>query len=317
MTKRRRRVLFLFFVGVFLILSPIITLYAIGYKYDFINNRFVMTGSMHIKAQTGATVFLEDRIIKNTSFFNNSFSRNRLLPGEHKIRLEKEGYHSWQKSILIKEGLLSDFSSVFLIKEDSLIDTDVNLEIASKIFTRESFDISKEETDLILDFFSVSIEKLKKIEKLDGYFYVLGVFNNKSLLYKIDDKFIEEELELIDSGVRNFMFSYDNEKLAWFTKNETWIQWLHDTSYQPFKKRGTKELITRTSNIIRSIQWFTTNSHLFVLNGEKIEFIELDERGNRNIYKIYEAKNIEDIIFYEKDSRLYIYLEKEIISVEL
>lgn len=314
MTKIKSRVLFYSFVAGFLILSPIALFYAMGYKYDFIDNQFVKTGSIHIKTQTNATVFINDQEADQTSFLNNSFSRNRMLPEEYKIRVEKEDYNSWLKLALIEEGILTDFPSVFLVKKEPIINIEDESIVASKSFMEEDLSIDSGVIKAVADFLDISTKKIKKIGKQNKYFYVLSEYNRGGL-FQVNNNLEEEEI--LDSGVKDFIFSHNKEKLAWFTRSEVWVMWLYDAPYQPYKLQGEKELIDRTSKIIRKVQWHETNDHLFVWSGNDIEFIELDGRGNRNIYTIYQASNIEDIIYSKNDKKLYIFLLDEVVSLEL
>ena len=73
-------------VAVFLLLSYIVILYAQGYKYSFSENRFFRTGAVYLKADTSADVYLNDKLLGNTSFFNNSYRIEGLLPGRYVLK---------------------------------------------------------------------------------------------------------------------------------------------------------------------------------------------------------------------------------------
>ena len=81
MTKKTKRVLFYAAVAVFLFLSYIAVLYAQGYKFSFDDFRFYRTGSMYVKANSDAKIYLDDKLIGATSFLGNSKNINGLLPG--------------------------------------------------------------------------------------------------------------------------------------------------------------------------------------------------------------------------------------------
>ena len=303
--KKQRRILFLTSVGVFLISSFLIVAYAIGYRLDFLENRLVKTGSLHIKVQTNSVVFINDRNVGETSFIGNSFSKNNLLPREYKIRIEKEGYYSWQKTVSIQGGLLSDFSSVFLVKKEPLIEMgkETETEISSKSFEGTSVadpsDVAK-----IADVISLSPAKIKKAVKESGYFYVIADSNKKKSLYRVKDDF--KESELLTSSVEGFVFDYSKSKIAWFSKNELWVSWLRDTSYQPIRKSGEKELIVRTSKNIKNAQWHQTEEHIIFILEDEINFVELDGRNERNFLRVFQGTSLKDIYYDKNKERLYV-----------
>lgn len=117
-TKRTKRILFYSAVAVFLLLSYVVILYAQGYKYRFSEGKFFRTGAISLKANTDAKVFLDDELKGGTSFFGNSFSIDRLLPGRYKVSVQKDDYSSWQKTVTVEEGLVVDFPQIILLPEE-------------------------------------------------------------------------------------------------------------------------------------------------------------------------------------------------------
>ena len=91
--------------------------------------------------------------------------------------------------------------------------------------------------------------------------------------------------EKIAENVKGFALSKDKNKLAWWTSNEVWVMWLNDANYQPYHKKGDKELITRFSTQIKKAAWFRDEDHLIIdSNGYKV--LEIDTRGGINIIEI-------------------------------
>ncbi|MBI2064569.1 MAG: PEGA domain-containing protein [Candidatus Yanofskybacteria bacterium] len=118
MTKNTKRLFFYVAVAVFLILSYIIILYAQGYKYSFSDSRFQRTGAISMKVNVGAKIFLDDEIQGDTSFFGSSYSIDRLLPGNYKLTVKKDGYSSWQKKVTVEGGFVADFPEIMILPED-------------------------------------------------------------------------------------------------------------------------------------------------------------------------------------------------------
>ena len=265
-----------------MLLSYVVILYAQGYKYSFSEGKFFRTGAISLKVNTDVKVFLDDELEGRTSFFGNSFSIDRLLPGRYKLSVQKDDYSSWQKTVTVEEGLVIDFPQIMLLPEEG--------EEEQKLFD-EVYLLFKE------------IEPIATIEptptprknspspspKLTQTPYVLNVKTNK--LYQNNDQGLEE----IALNVKGFRVSDNENKLAWWTNNEIWIMWLDDTNYQPFYKKGDKELITRFAQTIQNGVWFRDDDHL-VLELESrdskdrpysiYKIIEIDKRGGVNIVEL-------------------------------
>src|SRR3989338_810610 len=250
MTKKAKRMFFYTTVAVFLILSYIVILYAQGYKYSFSESKFQRTGAIALKTNAGAKVYLDDELQGDTSFFSNSYSIDRLLPGIYKLTVQKDNYSSWQKTAAVEEGFVVDFPNILLLPEEG--------EEEQKLF---------EEVDLLF----------KEIE----------LSNTASLS--------EEILSKLPTNIKSFSLSENKNKLAWWTNNEVWILWLNDQNYQPFHKKGNKELITRFAQPIQNAVWFRGEDHL-VIELETYDsknrpysvfkVVEIDKRGGLNIVEL-------------------------------
>lgn len=238
MERRTRRFIFYIFLGLFLVIGYLSAVYAFGYRYDFIENKFVKTGSLQFKANVNANVYINDRLTGQTSFLNNTFSESRLLPHSYLARLQNPDYQIWQKIAEVSAGLVTDFPKIILLPKN---------------FTEEAVS--------------------------PGSFV---------------PAFLENEPEpnlLINSP--------DSDKQVWFSEHEIWVRWLKDTNYQPFKKSGDTELITRYSQLINDVQWYKDSDHLIADVGGTLKFIEIDTRGGINGYDLAPASGQ---FYYDKDS---------------
>ena len=122
MEKQTRRRLFLFCLAVFLLLSFGLVFYSFGYSLDLAAWQVVKTGSLSLRANTVADVYLNGRLVGNTAFLSNTFSVGRLLPRSYTVRLQKDGpntasgervnYTTWQKTIATTAGFVMDLTRV-------------------------------------------------------------------------------------------------------------------------------------------------------------------------------------------------------------
>src|SRR3989344_790710 len=117
MTKRTKRILFYSAAVIFALLSYVIILYAQGYKYSFSEAKFFRTGSIYVKANEDAKIYMDGKFLNSTSFFGNSYTISGLLPGQYTIRLQRDDYSFWQKKVSVEEGLVNDYSRIILLPE--------------------------------------------------------------------------------------------------------------------------------------------------------------------------------------------------------
>jgi hypothetical protein len=130
MTINQRRILYSLFILIFLIATPLISLYATGYKIggDF---KIQKTGALIIDTEPpGAQIFLNSKLQKK--FLKNIFTKNdkyllspvkikNLKPGDYDIYLELNGYWPWQKKLTINPGQSTYIEDVNLFKNDTPI----------------------------------------------------------------------------------------------------------------------------------------------------------------------------------------------------
>ncbi|MCH8741460.1 hypothetical protein IH779_01025 [Patescibacteria group bacterium] len=118
------------------------------------------------------------------------------------------------------------------------------------------------------------------------------------LYYLNQDKKI---LEKISEGIKETKTSPDFKKMAYFTDYEIWIIFLEKITSQPQKEKGEKLFLTRFSEKIGDVFWWT--SHYLVFNvGNSINIIEIDERDNINMYTLAEFPTPK--IFWNKDNKI-------------
>ncbi len=285
MTKATKRTFFYSAVAVFLLLSYIIVLYALGYKYSFSEGKFLRTGAISMKANTGANIYLDNKLDGSTSFFNNSYSINGLLPKNYKLKVEKENYFTWSKTVTVEEGLVTDFPSIFLIptsgdEKDKLIQNIQQL-------LAELSPTPSPKPKAIPPAIKPKLSPSPSPEKTEMFYLdpkTKNLYQNTS-----------DNPKLIASAVKDFQLSESKKKIFWRTSNSIWVKWLDDTNYQPLHKNGDKSLIVNFSAPIESASWFKDEDHIVAeferqdLKGRpyaSYKIMEIDTRGGLNIVEI-------------------------------
>jgi len=148
--------------------------------------------------------------------------------------------------------------------------------------------------------------------------YKITASNSKILLEEDDTLYIfnrdKKSFQKFFESVKNFKFSSDSKKLVYFNDYEIWVLFLEKKYGQPQKEAGEQLFITRFSEKIDNVFWYT--DHYLIFNaGDKLKIAEIDDRDKINIVDLAEFKNPE--IFWA-NKKLYVLSEENLyVSVEL
>lgn len=114
MSKTFRRLIYIFFVLLFLLSVPTVLLYTAGYKYNFRKWRLDRTGVLFLESiPRNATVLLNNKRVRQTT----PARLPALLPEDYQIKIQKSGYLSWQKTLAVLPGQTTFANTVFLPKD--------------------------------------------------------------------------------------------------------------------------------------------------------------------------------------------------------
>lgn len=101
------------FVGLFLLfvlVLPFLFLYATGYKFEFGGRtNIISTGGIYVAAErTGAEIYIDNELVRETRVFRRAFYAQSLLPGTHRVHVQKEGHHTWVKELPVESHLVTE-----------------------------------------------------------------------------------------------------------------------------------------------------------------------------------------------------------------
>ncbi len=127
MNKKIRSFIFFSLVVIFLIISPLAIFYSQGYRFDSKNFRVVQTGSFYFKVTPRSVdiKIIEDKndsiaMKRKTDFFFGTSYVENILPGRYKISVGKDGYHVWEKTLEVREKLVTEMKNIVLIPTDPI-----------------------------------------------------------------------------------------------------------------------------------------------------------------------------------------------------
>jgi len=130
-------------------------------------------------------------------------------------------------------------------------------------------------------------------------------------LYFFNDK--NQSLEKISEEVSDLKISPDLKKIVYFTNSEIGIFFLENiNNEQPQRKGGEKLFLTRFSEKINDVFWWTSHYLIFSV-GNEIKIAEIDDRDRINIYTLADFKGLE--VFWNKSTeKLYVLSQGELFS---
>lgn len=121
MEKLKRRIIFWFLTGLFIMTALYVVLYASGYRFDFKNGIFVHSGSITIKSNpTNTDVDINGELFtsKKLNRINSSYSLGGFLPKEYELMIGLDGFRTWSKKVEVHSGVSSEFWNIILVRNE-------------------------------------------------------------------------------------------------------------------------------------------------------------------------------------------------------
>lgn len=117
MTLKKQRIILTLCVLVFLLSTPPLLLYTLGYRWNPIFHLY-KTGGLYISSPvTGSKIFVNNKEKKQTNIFQSGVFLQSLRPGKYSILVTEDGYWPWQKNLTIKEQFVTEARAILVSKE--------------------------------------------------------------------------------------------------------------------------------------------------------------------------------------------------------
>ncbi len=97
MSSKSRLALFLTIIIIFVATAPLLLLYALGYRFDRITAALRPTGTIAIRFVPATVQVSVDGVEKPEK--KRFVKLDGLTPGNHTVKLEKDGYQTWEKTL--------------------------------------------------------------------------------------------------------------------------------------------------------------------------------------------------------------------------
>ena len=120
MKQSWRHLIFFLFLLAFFVAAPMLILYTAGFRYHPETNQILKTGILNVTSfPKNATLFVdgEKQDDRTPAVIDNIFA------GSHSLRLEKDGYTTWNKNLTVKsrESTFVDDAILFLLEETEFL----------------------------------------------------------------------------------------------------------------------------------------------------------------------------------------------------
>lgn len=115
MSKTIRLIITGLFSLLFLLATPLVVLRAQGFDFNFDQNQIVRQGKILLKPKPKkASIYLNDKILKKQT----PRLISDLKPGFYPVKVQKPGYHPWQKNLKVEPFLVNKQISILLLPKN-------------------------------------------------------------------------------------------------------------------------------------------------------------------------------------------------------
>lgn len=290
MTKKTRTILFLIFLFLFLLITPVTVFYSQGYRFDLNppagGKKLTQTGGLFIKAEPKRVeIYINGKLAKKTCFFFGSALVQNLLPKKYKIEVKKEGYLTWEKKLEIREKEVTEIKNLVLFPKN------LNFNILTRKV--ENFWFSPDEKKIVL----------KETEEQD---WTLKLYD----LEKNIKSHLIGEMDIYSKGANlmNLEFSEDSRKLyldiEMKKQKKTFILKLDKLPPQLVEK----EIVPLPENILTSKKqnqdvYYLDNSGYIFKNDLKLNEIPFPVEAETK----YTLEIFQDFLFLVAGENLYLF----------
>jgi hypothetical protein len=321
LSKKSRKIILIFLSVIFIIVAPILFLVSSGYRIDFKDFNFVKTGGIFIYSDLiGTKVFLDGEFVKNNGIFlRNTLIQNLKSEDIYKMRVEKEGYYTWYKDLIVYPNLVTEARVI-------LIPKDINFEkINEFLVDSNSSSISKATTSLDKKLLNPEYSNISEL--------FLGEINTEELIFPVEKEEKEEDvstttLSLEDNLLPDYILELniediENKKLlkesgrilTWLENGDINVMWAGKEGSTPFyfcDIRGCRDrILVSLDTDISYYDFFPGRNDVLIVSTENHVFaVEIDDRSKQNIQKIYEGESpefriVRNTIFIKDAGDLY------------
>lgn len=270
MTYYTRRLLFWVCVIFFVVTALPLIFYAFGWRFVWEEGILARTGGLFAASfpSTETKIFVDGTLRKETSLLSRSLFLGRLSPGFHQVRVARDGYYEWNKTILVKPEFVVELKAILVPEVPQ----------AYQVLRNQALDTifyaPKENAVFLKD-------TAKRWFRFDS--------ENETLIPLLPPHSKKEPpLLLASRPYEDFEEDTRRGRLLWWGAHEAWVYW--DSSHLPHYQSFEIEQIMQTPYDIRSAAFYPRREAILVAASNAVMVVELDGRGGRAITPLYKGK---------------------------
>ena len=274
---------------IFIVTAPLLILYASGYRLDKTFS-FATTGGINISAPfSGVEIYLGTELVRTTSIFQKSVFVQNLKPGSYTVKVRKDSYQDWNKTLLVFPETVTDAHS-FILPTNVVVK-----EIPPKLLLQGGGQGTATSTRSIdnPDFLEV-VELFKPVRKVQSI--RTASTTKMATSTDIEKEFRKLVVERVDGKLRITWAGNIESKPSYFCQNED----------------CKSEIFITPNSELKSFDFFPGRGDLIIMSlVDGIYVSEIDDRSAQNIQKLYSGENVDfriqggDTIFLQKGTKYY------------
>ncbi len=290
LSRRKRVSYFVILTIVFFIVSPLLILYAKGYRPNFGEVfKLALTGGLYISAdEAGVSIYVNDNLVRKTNIVQKSIFVQDLKPGTYEIKVSKDDQQSWSKSLKVFPELVTE-------ARPFLVDTEITIEEITRFLNTSNTATTSSSTK--------PLAKNPEYENVNLIFTTipLKATTTKATSTPPNAKSIRRVTVENKAGELHVSWAGEEDSIPYYFCENIDCK---------------KEIIIKTPSLVKSHDFFPGRDDLLIVRLEDgIYVIEIDDRSKQNIQKLVSGGEFDFKII--DGGNLYIKSGLKIYSVSL
>ncbi len=291
LSRRKRSGYLVALIFAFIIGTPILILYASGYRLGETFKLFPTGGLYIATAQSGIEIYVDDELTHQTSLFQKNVLIQNLKPREYRVRIYKNGYQEWTKTLEV-------FPEIVMEAYTFMLPTEIDI---------------KEILPTILETSETTTTTTSKLpskgKENPEYLTVTELFTKPVLKASIG------KVATTSKDVKTFRkLSVEN------IDGRLEVEWIGGLESKPIyfcqKDICEEKIIIQPKAELVSFDFFPGREDLIILGLiGGIYVTEIDNRSGRNVQKIIEGEGIDFKIM--NGDKIYLKIDKKYYSVSI
>ncbi|MFH1404761.1 MAG: PEGA domain-containing protein [Patescibacteria group bacterium] len=295
MKIKAKQIFFPFFIFVFLVTAPLVVLYTAGYRYSTSLGMVVQTGILSIESlPKGATIVIDSKIQneKTPAILDN------IVPGEHLIKIVKDGYLSWEDNIEVNSRQTTFIKNAVLFSNaPAVASTFSNSEMQTKISTKinpNNLFFQKIINGLSLNKVNSNGQNIVIAYVPSGSYTFFQSPNSLITIQKTQDN----QLYVIDENKSDLpiLLSVKAEYFQWEESDDPRLLYSDGFDiniYDP--KIHSTETLTRFSDQITGLTWHPKRTSVLFTKKQSLLALEIGKSKTVNRYILEQGDELRDV----------------------